>query len=88
MSFETEAEMLLAWRDFMLQVDADVITGYNIVNFDVPYLLNRAEHLKLPDFSVFGRARGVKASMKDTLFSSKAYGTRESKTIGTERKGK
>jgi DNA polymerase delta subunit 1 len=27
-------------------VDPDIITGYNIQNFDVPYLLNRATALK------------------------------------------
>ena len=27
--------------------DCDVITGYNIVNFDLPYLLNRAAALNV-----------------------------------------
>jgi DNA polymerase delta subunit 1 len=39
----TEAEMLLQWKNFVLAVDPDVITGYNIANFDIPYLLNRAK---------------------------------------------
>jgi DNA polymerase delta subunit 1 len=38
MSFEKEADMLLRWRDLMLEADADVIIGYNITNFDLPYL--------------------------------------------------
>ena len=28
-------------------MDADIITGYNIQNFDLPYLLNRAATLKV-----------------------------------------
>lgn len=72
-SFSSERDMLLAWRDFVLQADPDIITGYNIVNFDLPYLLDRATHLKVDRFSQLGRIIGQKASMKDTLFSSKAY---------------
>ena len=31
----------------MQEVDPDIITGYNIINFDIPYLLNRAKALKV-----------------------------------------
>lgn len=39
----TEEEMLLKWKAFVVACDPDVITGYNIANFDIPYLLNRAK---------------------------------------------
>ena len=39
----TEEEMLLRWKDFVQACDPDVLTGYNIANFDIPYLLNRAK---------------------------------------------
>jgi len=38
--------MLRGWRDFVRDVDPDIITGYNIVNFDLPYIIERAEFLK------------------------------------------
>jgi DNA polymerase elongation subunit (family B) len=28
-SFEKEQDLLIAWRDFVLKVDPDFITGYN-----------------------------------------------------------
>jgi DNA polymerase delta subunit 1 len=40
---ETEIDMLLKWRSFVIACDPDLITGYNIANFDFPYLLNRAK---------------------------------------------
>ena len=43
--------MLRAWRDFLKEVDPDIITGYNIVNFDLPYIIERAEHLKSPGYA-------------------------------------
>jgi DNA polymerase delta subunit 1 len=32
----TEEELLLKWRDFVVESDPDIITGYNIQNFDIP----------------------------------------------------
>jgi DNA polymerase elongation subunit (family B) len=56
----------------------DIITGYNVQNFDIPYLLNRATALKVPDsFHMWGRIIGLKSKMKDSTFSSSAYGKRE-----------
>lgn len=39
----SEEELLLKWRSFVITCDPDIITGYNISNFDFPYLLNRAK---------------------------------------------
>ena len=40
------------------QADPDVIIGYNIVNFDLPYLLERAKALNVKGFDHWGRLRG------------------------------
>ena len=71
LSFETEEEMLRSWHRFLLACDADIITGYNIVNFDLPYLLNRATALKIASFPFLGRVRGFPTKIKDKLFQSK-----------------
>lgn len=47
--------MLDAWAEFVRQADPDILTGYNINNFDFPYLLDRAKHLKLKKFPYLGR---------------------------------
>jgi DNA polymerase delta subunit 1 len=39
----TEEELLMRWRAFVVASDPDLITGYNIANFDFPYVLNRAK---------------------------------------------
>jgi hypothetical protein len=36
-----------AWSTFVRVMDPDVITGYNIQNFDLPYLISRALTLKV-----------------------------------------
>lgn len=81
LSFETEQELLMSWCKFFQKVDPDVITGYNIVNFDLPYLLDRARALKLAKFPYLGRMPFQESTIKNQTFSSKAYGTRDNKEI-------
>ncbi|CAN6476021.1 unnamed protein product [Victoria cruziana] len=84
MSFDTEREVLLAWRDFVREVDPDIVIGYNICKFDLPYLIERADALKIAEFPILGRIRNSRVRMKDTTFSSRQYGTRESKEVAIE----
>jgi DNA polymerase delta subunit 1 len=58
LEFTDERRMLLEWRNFVEKVDPDMIIGYNISNFDLPYLLDRAKALKIPDFAFLGRLVG------------------------------
>lgn len=76
--------LLSAWAQFVRDVDPDVIIGYNTANFDLPYLLDRAKTLKCNDFPYLGRITRSQSVAKDTSFSSKAYGTRESKVVNIE----
>lgn len=80
---DSESKMLMAWRDFLEKVDPDVIIGYNIANFDFPYLLDRAKHLKLPKFPYWTRLKSVMSQAKDTNFSSKQMGNRDTKATNT-----
>ncbi len=81
--FDAEDKMLLAWRDFLEKVDPDVIIGYNIANFDFPYLLDRAKHVKCTKFPFFTRLHSLQSYAKDQSFSSKQMGNRESKATNT-----
>jgi DNA polymerase delta subunit 1 len=63
MSFDREEDLLQAWSDFFRQVDPDVITGYNINNFDWPFLLDRADALKVHNFPYFSRKLGIWPSL-------------------------
>lgn len=65
-------------------VDPDIITGYNIQNFDFPYVINRANHLKVMDFTFLGRQRDVRSVIKESMFQSKQMGKRENKVINIE----
>ncbi|KAK3211470.1 hypothetical protein Dsin_016176 [Dipteronia sinensis] len=84
MSFDTERKVLLAWRDLIREVDPDIIIGYNICKFDLPYLIERAQALGIAEFPMLGRIRNSRVRVKDATFSSRQYGTRESKEVTVE----
>ena len=55
---ETGNAVLQRWRDLVIETDpGDIIIGYNICNFDLPYLIKRAETLKVDEFPYWGRNR-------------------------------
>ena len=82
-TYDREDKMLMGWRDFLEEVDPDVIIGYNIANFDFPYLINRAQHLKCSRFPYWSRMKNVRSEIGDQNFSSKQMGNRDSKTVNT-----
>ncbi|XP_046489003.1 DNA polymerase delta catalytic subunit isoform X2 [Neodiprion pinetum] len=84
LSFQKEAVMLEKWADFVRQCDPDIFTGYNINNFDFPYLINRAQHLKVNSFSYLGRIKDIKSVIKDQVLQSKQMGRRENKHVNFE----
>lgn len=62
--FENEEEMLKKFKEIIDDFDPDILIGYNIENFDLPYLLKRLELLGLErkigrcDKPVFSRKIG------------------------------
>uniref|UniRef100_A0A672KUH2 DNA polymerase n=1 Tax=Sinocyclocheilus grahami TaxID=75366 RepID=A0A672KUH2_SINGR len=82
--FTQEKLLLQSWAEFVRTVDPDIITGYNIQNFDLPYLLNRAATLKVNVFPYLGRVWSSKSVLKDSSFQSKQMGRRENKTVNME----
>ncbi len=75
--FEKESELLESFRDYIVfTVDPDITTGYNIHNFDWPYLNDRAQLLCGPTSRFWHLSRLVKTRcrMETKEFSSKAFG--------------
>lgn len=58
LEFRNERDLLTEWSKFVQAVDPDMIIGYNSANFDLPYLLDRAKALKIPNFAYLGRLQG------------------------------
>ena len=41
-SYDTEREMLMAFKEYLMEKDIDIITGWNIFGFDLEYIMKRA----------------------------------------------
>lgn len=86
-TFETEEEMLLAWRDFVvLEVDPDILTGYNLVGFDNHYMATRMNRETINEnesrFFYLGRIWANPTPLKEESFSSSARGSRVMHAFG------
>merc|ERR1712223_329892 len=83
-SCDNEKLLLERWAEFVREVDPDIITGYNINNFDAPYLINRATHLHVRNFQFLGRVKNIQSQVRDTVLQSKQMGRRENKNVNME----
>lgn len=70
---KTEIEMIKAMADLTLELDPEIITGYNIMGFDYPYLDARLG-LRMKDWPMMGRIQGKPARMKSKTWASSGYG--------------
>lgn len=83
-SYDSEKDLLKAWAEFVRTVDPDILTGYNIQNFDLPFLINRATALKVKTFPYLGRIRASVTKVRNKILQSKQLGKRENKEINIE----
>ncbi|KAG4963236.1 hypothetical protein JHK82_039905 [Glycine max] len=58
-------------QDLIHEVDPDIIIGYNICKFHLPYVIKRVANLKIAEFPILGRIRNSRVRVKDTTFSSR-----------------
>ena len=78
--FETEKELLKAFEKYLVKIDPDIITGWNIFGFDLEFLIIRATiHCGLSP--VWGRIRGEVATLVEKNLSSSALGNNELKMV-------
>jgi DNA polymerase elongation subunit (family B) len=82
---QSERELLLKWRDLIVRLDPDVMTGYNIFGFDMSYLYERAkEHGIGHEFCKIGRMVGHKSTYVEKVLSSSALGDNLLKYVDME----
>jgi len=55
--YDSEKDMLIGFQKCLLEADPDILTGYNILNFDIPWIFKRAELLGVDGFTELGRMK-------------------------------
>ena len=57
--YDTEMELLIAFRDMLVDVDPDLVMGYECQQSSLGYIFERSIHLNIPKYiPSFGRAAG------------------------------
>lgn len=81
-SCKDEKTLLKKWAEYICEVDPDIITGYNIQNFDFSYLVDRAKHLKIsPQVLKFSRLKNAMCRVYSSTFASNQMGKRVNKQV-------
>lgn len=77
--FDTEAELIEGFTELVLEENPNIISGYNIFKFDIPYMIQRAKYpcMCLNNFDKLGFHRYSHAKEKTIKWSSSAYGNQE-----------
>ena len=74
-SFDTEKEMLLAFKKYMNEKDIDINTGWNIFGFDLEYIYKRANMVGCGlDFYQLGKLKDTECHLVMKKLSSSALG--------------
>ena len=74
-SYETERELLLAFKDYVQEKDIDIMTGWNIFGFDLDYIYKRAAMNKCGmDFYQLGKLKNTESHVVHKKLSSSALG--------------
>jgi DNA polymerase delta subunit 1 len=74
-SFDTEREMLLAFKDYLHDKDIDIITGWNIFGFDLEYIYKRAAMTGCgTGFYQMGKLHDTESHLLQKKLSSSALG--------------
>lgn len=77
-SFKTEEELLFGFIDFLKHERPNVLAGYNILMFDISYLMSRCERYgMMEDLQLAGFNQVYPASSRVIKWSSSAYANQE-----------
>jgi len=74
-SYNSEAALLYAWKTVLQRIDPDILMGYNIFGFDMPYVWDRAQELGLTGYGEgLGRQTQREGILLEQKLSSAALG--------------
>ena len=73
-TYTTEADLLCGYAEFLQTHQPNIVTGYNILGFDIPYMIERAKHNMVIDvFRRLGFPKYLPAEERQIKWSSAAY---------------
>jgi DNA polymerase elongation subunit (family B) len=85
LQFKTEADLLIGFTKLVRKKKPNVIMGYNILGFDIPYMIKRQEKQGCGrEFTTMGFNAFSPAIQRKIKWSSSAYGSQEFEYLDAE----
>jgi len=85
LAFDTESELLTGFTKFITKYNPQLIVGYNILNFDIPYMIERAKsEMCMYEFDQMSCRRYHHAPERLIKWSSSAYKNQEFQFLDAE----
>ena len=85
LTFRTEADLLIGFTKLVRKKNPNVIVGYNILGFDIPYMIKRQEKQGCgKEFTTLGFHAFLPATQRTIKWSSSAYGAQEFEYLDAE----
>lgn len=83
--YGTESDLLVGYTEFIQEKNPNIICGYNILNFDIPYMIERSKTAMCIDsFDQQGFNKYGHAKEKTIKWSSSAYGNQTFQFLDAE----
>ncbi len=83
--YDTESELLEGFTKFIREENPNLIVGYNILGFDIPYMIDRAKfNMCMFNFDQLGFHKFAHAKEKTIKWSSSAYKNQEFQFLDAE----
>lgn len=83
--YDTEHDLLIGYTEFIQEKNPNVIVGYNILNFDIPYMIERAKmQYCIFEFDQQGFNKVGHSKEKTIKWSSSAYGNQTFQFLDAE----
>lgn len=83
--YKNERELLIGFKQLVLEKNPHVMMGYNIFGFDIPYMIDRARyHNIFYSWSMHGRRKHTESVEKTISWSSSAYQNQEFRFLELE----
>ena len=86
--YETEADLLIGFTDLIREENPNLIAGYNILGFDIQYMIDRAKsdytRYCINEFDMIGFHKYNHSPEEKIVWSSSAYKNQEFKYLSAE----
>jgi DNA polymerase elongation subunit (family B) len=84
--YKTESELLCGYTNFLKEKKPNIVLGYNIFGFDIPYMIDRAkgDAMCIYDFDQQGYLKNMHSNIKTIKWSSSAFKNQEFEFVNAE----